>query len=135
MTQLESFYRFLFFKPRTSGRGLSLILSPLPPLCVGIPNAIRGRPKPPTSKLFQDAEAELRMAISLTEDEIDLLKQLKAAGERGRTRRTLNSDAALARLVKEGYVVARTAKVDLMLFYRITDRGRHALADAITEGE
>jgi hypothetical protein len=75
------------------------------------------------------------MAISLTEDEIDLLKQLKAAGERGRTRRTLNSDAALARLVKEGYVVARTAKVDLMLFYRITDRGRHALADAITEGE
>jgi hypothetical protein len=53
------------------------------------------------------------MAISLTEDEIRLLKQLEAAGEHGRTRRTLNSDAALARLIKEGYVVARTAKVDL----------------------
>ena len=48
------------------------------------------------------------------------------------TRRTLNSDAALARLIKEGYVVARTATVDLMLFYRITDRGRRALADAMT---
>ncbi len=75
------------------------------------------------------------MAISLTEDEIGLLKQLKAAGEHGRTRRTLNSDAALARLIKEGYVVARTAKVDLMLFYRLTDRGQQALADAITERE
>jgi hypothetical protein len=32
------------------------------------------------------------MAISLTEDEIRLLKQLEAAGEHGRTRRTLNSD-------------------------------------------
>ena len=53
------------------------------------------------------------MAISLTEDEIRLLKQLEAAGEHGRTRRTLNSDVALARLIKEGYVVARTAKVDL----------------------
>ena len=47
--------------------------------------------------------------------------------------RALNSDAALARLIKEGYVVARTAKVDLMLFYRLTDRGQRALADAITE--
>ena len=73
------------------------------------------------------------MAISLTEDEIGLLKQLKAAGEHGRTTRALNSDAALARLIKEGYVVARTAKVDLMLFYRLTDRGQQALADAITE--
>ena len=76
---------------------------------------------------------DLRMAISLTEDEIGLLKQLKAAGGHGRTRRTLNSDAALARLVKEGYVVARTATVDLMLFYQITDHGRRALADAKTE--
>ena len=73
------------------------------------------------------------MAISLTEDEIRLLKQLEAAGEHGRTRRTLNSDAALARLIKEGYVVARTVKVDLMLFYQITDRGQQALADAITD--
>jgi hypothetical protein len=68
-----------------------------------------------------DAKADLRMAISLTEDEIGLLKQLKAAGEHGRTTCALNSDAALARLIKEGYVVARTAKVDLMLFYRLTD--------------
>jgi hypothetical protein len=73
------------------------------------------------------------MATSLTEDEIGLLKQLKAAGEHGRTRRALNSDAALARLIKEGYVIARTAKVDLMLFYLLTDRGQRALADAITE--
>jgi DNA-binding transcriptional regulator PaaX len=69
------------------------------------------------------------MAISLTEDEIG--QQLKAAGEHGSTRRALNFDAALARVIKEGYVVAR---VDLMLFYRLTDRGQQALADAITEG-
>jgi hypothetical protein len=75
------------------------------------------------------------MAISLTEDEVRLLKQLEAAGEHGRTRLTLNSDAALARLIKEGYVVAYTAKVDLMLFYQITDRGQQALADATTEKE
>jgi hypothetical protein len=73
------------------------------------------------------------MAISLTEDEIGLLKQLKAAGEHGCTTRALNSDAALGRLLKVGCVVARTAKVDLMLFYRLTDRGQQALADAITE--
>jgi hypothetical protein len=75
------------------------------------------------------------MAIGLTEAEIDLLKQLKAAGDRGRTIRALNSDAGLERLIKEGYVVARTAHLDLMLFYRITDRGQRALADAITERE
>jgi hypothetical protein len=32
-------------------------------------------------------------------------------------------------------VVAYTAKVDLMLFYQITDRGQQALADATTEKE
>jgi hypothetical protein len=42
------------------------------------------------------------------------LKQLKAAGEHGCTR-AHNSDAGLARLMKEGYVIARTAKLDLML--------------------
>jgi hypothetical protein len=82
-----------------------------------------------------DAEADLQMAISLNEDEIGLLKQLKAAGEHGHTRRALNSDTALASLIKKGYVVARTAKADLMLFYRLTDPGQQALADAITEGE
>ena len=70
------------------------------------------------------------MAISLTEDEIDLLKQLKAAGERGRTRRTLNSDAALARLFKEGYVTAQKANLDLIRFYRITRSGEEALTRA-----
>jgi hypothetical protein len=73
----------------------------------------------------------MAMAISLNEDEIHLLEQLKAARERGRTLRAPNSDAGLARLIKEGYVIARTAKLDLMLFYRITDRGQQALADAI----
>jgi hypothetical protein len=32
--------------------------------------------------------------------------------------------------MKEGYVIARTAKLDLILFYRITDRGQQALAEA-----
>jgi hypothetical protein len=41
----------------------------------------------------------------------------------------------LGSMIKEGYVVARTAHLDLMLFYRITDRGQRALADAITERE
>ena len=37
-------------------------------------------------------KVNLRMAISLTEDEIRLLKQLETAAEHGRTRRTLNSE-------------------------------------------
>ena len=73
------------------------------------------------------------MTISLSDEEIYLLKQLKAAGEHGCTVRALNSDAGLARLMKEGYVIARTAKFDLMLFYRITDRGQQALAQAIAD--
>jgi hypothetical protein len=35
--------------------------------------------------------------------------------------------------MKEGYVIARTAKLDLMLFYRIADRGQQVLADAIAD--
>ena len=73
------------------------------------------------------------MATSLNDEEIYLLKQLKAAGEHGCTLRALNSDVGLARLMKEGYVTARTTKLDLMLFYRITDPGQQVLADAIAD--
>jgi hypothetical protein len=52
----------------------------------------------PASRVWMSL-ADLRMAISLTDDEIGLLKQLKAAGEHGRATRALNSDAALARLI------------------------------------
>ena len=49
---------------------------------------------------------------------------------RGHTVRALNSDAALARLFKEGYVTAQTANLDLIRFYRITRSGEEALTRA-----
>ena len=70
------------------------------------------------------------MPITLTDKEVELLKQLKAAGVRGHTVRALNSDAALARLFKEGYVTAQTANLDLIRFYRITRSGEEALTRA-----
>ena len=43
----------------------------------------------------------------LMEDELDLLKQLKGAGERGRTIRTFDTRLGLDRLVKAGYVASQ----------------------------
>ncbi len=66
--------------------------------------------------------------MSLTLDDLALLKQLKAAGENGRTVRVYNVRLALDRLAKGGYVIARPTGLDLV-HYRITGRGQEALAE------
>jgi len=57
----------------------------------------------------------------LTPEDVELLKQLKAAGECGCNIRGFNTRVALQRLARGGYVVAR-AGVELVN-YRITKRG------------
>jgi hypothetical protein len=66
------------------------------------------------------------MAIRLSESEIRLLKELKAAGERGRLASGTAPLTGLARLVKASYVAERTVSADAML-YSITAMGLHAL--------
>ena len=61
-------------------------------------------------------------AINLTMEDVALLKQLKAAGDVGRTIRADNMRLALDHLAKGGYVVARPTGLDLV-YYRITQRG------------
>ena len=63
----------------------------------------------------------------LTPEDVELLKQLKAAGEHGRNIRGFNTRVALQRLARGGYVVAR-AGVELVN-YRITKRGEDAIAE------
>jgi hypothetical protein len=69
------------------------------------------------------------MPIELTAKEIDFLKQLEAAGDRGRTISAPTPRSGLERLVDAGYVVDETVSLDAVL-YRITKLGRRALADA-----
>jgi DNA-binding PadR family transcriptional regulator len=74
--------------------------------------------------MFQRSDAY----ANLTLEDMALLKQLKAAGDGGRTIRPYNMRLALARLPKNGYVVARPTGLDLV-HYRITGRGQKALAE------
>jgi predicted transcriptional regulator len=60
----------------------------------------------------------------LTQEDLELLKQLKAAGERGRTIHMPSTRTRLARLVRGGYVVDRG-----LVVYRITQRGQDAVAE------
>jgi hypothetical protein len=62
----------------------------------------------------------------LTREDLNLLKQLKAAGERGRTTRTLE---ILQRLARGGYVVGRSASGGALVNYRITQRGKDAILE------
>jgi DNA-binding PadR family transcriptional regulator len=64
----------------------------------------------------------------LTRHDLELLKQLQAAGERGKTVSTLAAYPALLRLLKGGYVVDRAADLDL-INYRITRRGKDAILE------
>jgi hypothetical protein len=66
----------------------------------------------------------------LTQEDLEFLKQLSGAGERGRTIRTRDIGAALLRLVKGGYVIDRTTGLD-SIQYRITRRGDDALAEHV----
>jgi hypothetical protein len=63
--------------------------------------------------------------IKLTTDEVAALKQLAAAGKRGRTSRAVRSD--LSRLIRVHYVCEQSASMDTVV-YVITDLGRRALA-------
>ena len=64
----------------------------------------------------------------LTQGDLELLKQLRAAGERGRNVRELNIRLTLDRLVKGGYLVGRPIGGELVR-YRITQRGQDALLE------
>ena len=64
----------------------------------------------------------------LTQGDLELLKQLRAAGERGRTIRAYSTRLVLDRLAKGGYVVARPTGLDLVQ-YRITQRGQDAIEE------
>jgi len=68
------------------------------------------------------------MPISLTTEEVKYLKELVAAGERGRTIAAPSRREGLKRLVAAGYVVSRPTSVDTV-HYIITDEGRKALGD------
>ena len=70
---------------------------------------------------------KVRPRMVLTPEDLELLKQLKAAGECGRNIRGFNTRVALQRLARGGYVVAR-AGVELVN-YRITKRGEDAIAE------
>ena len=65
--------------------------------------------------------------VVLTSEDLELLKQLKAAGGRGRNIRGFKTRLALQRLAGGGYVILR-AGVEL-INYRITKRGEDAIAE------
>ena len=67
--------------------------------------------------------------MTLTKEEVELLKQLKGAGERGRTIRAFETRVRLERLVRAGYVADQPTGLDLV-HYRITKRGEAALSGA-----
>jgi hypothetical protein len=66
--------------------------------------------------------------VVLTQRDLELLKQLTAAGERGRNVRELNMRVSLDRLVKGGYLVGRTTSRDLVQ-YRIRQRGQDVIVE------
>jgi len=66
--------------------------------------------------------------MTLTLEDVALLKQLKAAGNNGRTIWAYNTRLVLDRLAKGGHVVARPTGLDLV-HYRITGLGQEALAE------
>jgi hypothetical protein len=65
------------------------------------------------------------MAVRITQSEVQLLKELKAAGEHGR-RIAGTSSAEIAHLIGAQYI----KRLPGMKLYAITERGRRALVDA-----
>jgi hypothetical protein len=68
--------------------------------------------------------------LVLSQVDLELLKELNVAGERGRTGRPCEVGVALPRLVKAGYVIERKMGRNL-IEYRITRRGDDALAEHV----
>jgi hypothetical protein len=81
--------------------------------------------------LNPNAPARIALAhsrlIILGPADIGLLKELKAASERGRTIRTFSTRLVLNRLAKNGYV-ARSTGLEL-IHYRIPRRGQDVIRD------
>ena len=66
--------------------------------------------------------------LVLTHGDLELLKQLRAAGDLGRNVSGLSSRVILDRLARGGFVVARPIGTDSVQ-YRITQRGRDAIVE------
>jgi len=66
--------------------------------------------------------------MTLTSKDLQLLKQLQAAGDLGRNIHENNTRILLDRLVKGGYVVSRPTGVESVQ-YRITQRGKDAIIE------
>jgi hypothetical protein len=79
-------------------------------------------------KSRQEQHGNAVRLMILTQGDLELLKQLKAAGERGRNVRELNTRVSLNRLVRGGYVVARPTDPGFVQ-YRITQRGQDAIVE------
>ena len=80
------------------------------------------------SRRGQSSEvAGLGKEMVLTREDLELLKRLQAAGERGRTIPEFNTRITLQRLARGGYVIAR-AGLELVN-YRITQRGKDAIIE------
>lgn len=73
------------------------------------------------------------MAISLTETEIRLLKELKGAGDRGRLISGAAPRVELLRLIRAAYVAERAVSPDAV-FCLITAMGLQALDRVPIEG-
>ena len=72
------------------------------------------------------AEKVKAMAITLTGEEIGLLKELRGAGELGRLKSRLSHSDGLARLVKANFVKVKPASIEAAVYF-ITSLGSHAL--------
>jgi hypothetical protein len=67
-----------------------------------------------------------RMAVRLTKNEIQLLKELTAAGQHGRTIAGLASSIEIAHLIGAQWI----ERLPSTKLYVITERGRQALVEA-----
>jgi hypothetical protein len=62
------------------------------------------------------------MPVNLTRNEIDLLKALKAAGEKGRLVSRTSGDEGVDRLVRANYVKVRSTATESVMYF-ITQLG------------
>ena len=73
----------------------------------------------------------LSPAQRLSTGELERLKEIAAAGRHGVLKPAAQRGGGYSRLVQARYVIARPAGLEAYS-YGITDRGRRALADAMT---
>jgi hypothetical protein len=92
--------------------------------------AKRSPPATPNRPRFSSRNAAkvLGCNLVLTRVDLELLKQLKAAGDLGRNVGGSSSRVTLDRLARGGFVVARLLGTDSVQ-YRITQRGRDAIVE------